>query len=218
MPSSNPVNEGRPRRDGGDGLTASAVASAAAAVVARSLGGVAVGAIVGGAGFAIEQASGLLDADGWLVPALWALLPLYVLAGAAALGYAGALSGIRRAAHRLLLDSGALRRTVERGLAKARSATARGDADASDANAVGTDDEPPPRGWLGTRVAAIRLATARAVIHHLGSAAAPGADTGAQIDRIASELISDLGTTATIVAVVALAATLAAAPVLLAIG
>jgi hypothetical protein len=54
------------------------------------------------------------------------------------------------------------------------------------------------------------------IVDRLGSAAAPGAETGAQVDRIAGELIDDVGFVPTIIVLVAMAATFAVAPLALA--
>ena len=191
----------------GKKVDAVAVANAASAVITRTLGGTGLGLLVGMTVFIVEKQAGWLDRGGWTGAVLWGLLPVYILAGGAALGYSGFWSGIRGAARAILLETGALRRTVDRMLARARKA--------ADGTEVG-EEEPPARGWVGTKVAAIGRRTARAIVDRLGSAAAPGAETGAQVDRIAGEIIDDVGFVPTIVVIVAMAATFAVAPLALA--
>lgn len=182
------------------------VANAAGTVISRTLGGTGLGLLVGITAFIVEKQAGWLDRGGWTGAVLWGLLPVYIVAGGAALGYSGFWSGIRGAARAILLETGALRRTVERMLARARKAAEGGDSG---------DDDPAPPGWVGTRIAAIGRRIARVIVDRLGAAASPGADTGAQVDRIAGELIDDVGFAPTLIALVALAATFAVAPIAL---
>jgi len=198
---------------GNQKLGAATVANAAGAVITRTLLGGWLGLSIGIAVFIVEKSAGWLDGSGWSGAALWALLPLYVAAGVAVVGYAGFWSGTRRAARTILIDTGALRRMVERMLARARKAA---DARAGAGDAAADADEPPPRGWVGSRVAAIGRGMARTIVDRLGSAAAPEADTGAQVDQIAGELIDDLGLIPSIIGLVLLAATFAVAPIVLA--
>lgn len=186
--------------------TATTVANAAGAVLTRTLGGIWIGGVIGAAVFAGEKAAGwLAAASGWGTLGVWLLLPLYMAGAAAAVGYAGFWSGVRQAARVILLDNGWLRRVVERGLARARQAAA-----------APSEDEPPARGWAGARIAAFGHSLARVIIDRIGSAAAPEADTGAQVDQIAEELISDAGLVPSLIVLVVLGATFAIAPLVLA--
>lgn len=194
--------------EGNRALGAVDVANAAGAVISHTLLGAWLGVAIGLAAFLVEKSAGWLDGSGWAGAATWLLLPLYIAAGGAALGYAGFWSGIRKAARVILIDSGALRRMVARMLARARKA-AEATPDAPDA------EDAPARGWVGTKVAAIGRAMARTIALRLGAAAAPDADTGPQVDRIADELIGDVGFVPSIIALVLLAATLAVAPLAL---
>lgn len=198
--------------------TATTVANAAAVAVTRTVLGVLLGATVGVVVFVVEKSAGWLDVDTRAGAALvWALLPIYLAAGAAAVGYAGFWSGVRRAARVALVESGALRRMVERVLARARKAAdarAAADTDAA-AQTTGDDGEPAPRGWVGARLAALGRSMADTIVDRLAAAGAPQADTGEQVDRIAGELIDEIGVLPTVVALVLLAATFAVAPLLL---
>ena len=198
---------------------ATTVANAAGAVLTRTLLGIGLGVVVGITAFVVEKSAGWLDgSSGWAGAALvWALLPLYMAAGAAAVGYAGFWSGIRRAAHVALVESGALRRMVARLLARARKAAAtRAGAAAADADTGAGGDEPAPRGWIGARVAALGRSIAHTIVDRLAAAGAPEADTGEQVDRIAGELIDEVGVVPSIIALALLAAVCAAPPLLLA--
>ncbi len=195
--------------------TATTVASAAGTAIARTVLGVLLGAAVGVVVFAVEKSAGWLEGETRASAALvWALLPLYLAAGAAAVGYAGFWSGVRRAAHEALVESGALRRMVERVLARARKAAearAAGGADDADVDA----GEPAPRGWIGARLATLGRSLSDTIVSRLAAAGAPQADTGEQVDRIAGELIDELGVLPSVVALVLLTATFAVAPLLL---
>lgn len=196
------------------GSTATTVANAAGAVITRTLVGMWLGIALGLVVFVVEKSAGWLDASGWTTAAVWLLLPLYLAAGGAALGYAGFWSGIRRATRVVLIDSGSLRRMVDRMLARARrSAEARA---AGEANADADADEPAPKGWVGARLAAVGRAMAHAIVDRLAAAGAPEADTGAQVDQIADELIDDVGLIPSVIALLLLAATFAVAPLVLA--
>lgn len=187
--------------------TATTVANAAGVAVARTVLGVLLGATIGVVVFIVEKSAGWLDGDTRAGAALvWALLPLYLAAGAAAIGYAGFWSGVRRAAKLALVESGALRRMVERVLSRARKAAEDTDVDAG---------EPAPRGWIGARLATLGRSLADTIVSRLAAAGAPQADTGEQVDRIAGELIDEIGVLPTVVALVLLAATFAVAPLLL---
>ncbi len=94
------------------------MANAAKTVIGRTFGGVALGLLFGVAVFAIERGAGWLGGDGWRGVVSWMMLPLYAFGGAAVLGFTLAIGGIRRAAARLLIDSGVLRKMVERAQAK----------------------------------------------------------------------------------------------------
>jgi hypothetical protein len=194
--------------------TATTVANAAGAVLTRTIGGIGLGLVLGVAVFAGEKWAGLLDAattGGRIV--VWLLLPLYMAAAAGAVGYFGFWSGIRQAARVILIDSGALRRMVDRILARARkSADARAAADA----AAEPPDEPAPRGWVGARIYAFGQSVARTIVDRLAVAAAPEAETGAQVDDIAEELISDAGLVPSLIFLALLGATFAVAPLVLA--
>jgi hypothetical protein len=202
-----PAPREEPAPTSGKKVDAVTVANAAGTVIARTLGGTGLGLLVGITVFIVQKQAGWLERGGWTGAVLWGLLPVYILAGGAALGYSGFWSGIRGAARAVLLETGALRRTVDRMLARARKS-----ADGPDAG----DDEPPSRGWVGARIAAIGKRIARVIVDRLGAAAAPGAETGAQVDRIAAELIDDVGFVPTIIVLVVLAATFAVAPLALA--
>lgn len=195
------------------GSKAVTVANAIGAVITRTLLGMLLGVVVGVAVFVVEKSAGWLDGTGWNELLAWFLLPVYIVAASAAVGYYGFWSGIRQAARTILIESGWLRVVVERALARARKAAEAGArADRDDAN----PDEPPARGWIGSRVSALGHSMARTIVARLGSAAAPEAETGAQVDRIAGELIDDVGLVPSIIALVLLAATFAVAPLLLA--
>ncbi|HUQ08266.1 MAG TPA: hypothetical protein VM261_37495 [Kofleriaceae bacterium] len=200
--------------------TATTVANAAGAVLTRTIGGIWLGGVVGVAVFAGEKWAGWLDASsGWGSVVVWLLLPLYIAAAAGAVGYWGFWSGIRQAARVILIDSGALRRMVDKLLARARrSADARAAADARAGGAEAADppDEPAPRGWIGARIYAFGQSLARTVVDRMAVAAAPEAETGAQVDQIAEELISDAGLVPSIIFLSLLAATFAVAPLVLA--
>ncbi|MBZ0237761.1 MAG: hypothetical protein K8M05_35935, partial [Deltaproteobacteria bacterium] len=73
-----------------------------------------------------------------------------------------------------------------------------------------------PRGWIGARVAALGRSIAHTIVDRLAAAGAPEADTGEQVDRIAGELIDEVGVVPSIIALALLAAVCAAPPLLLA--
>lgn len=193
------------------GSTATTVANAAGAAITRTLLGILLGITVGVAVFFVEKSAGWLDATGWTRAAIWALLPAYVAAGGAVLGYGGFWSGIRRAVRIAFIDNGALGRMVDRMLARARKT-----AGATDTAAAAAEEEPAPKGWGATRLAAIGQSLARTIVARLGSAGNPDAETGAQVTRIADELVDDIGLVPSIIGLVLLAATFAVAPLLLA--
>jgi hypothetical protein len=198
--------------------TATTVANAAGAVLTRTLGGVGLGLVLGVAVFASEKWAGLLDAattGGRVV--VWLLLPLYMAAAAGAVGYFGFWSGIRQAARVILIDSGALRRMVDKLLARAKKASdKRAAAEAASATGAEPPDPPAPRGWVGARIYAFGQSMAHAIVDRLAVAAAPEADTGAQVDAIAEELISDAGLVPSLIFLALLGATFAVAPLVLA--
>lgn len=83
-------------------------------IIGRTFGGLALGGLLGIVVFAVERGAGWLGGDGWRTLASWLMLPLFAFAGAAVLGFTFAIGGIRRAAIRLLIDSGALDRVADR--------------------------------------------------------------------------------------------------------
>lgn len=191
-----------PRLDAGN------VAGAAASVLMRTLGGITLGLVVGIVVFVVERAAGWLDAAGWARAAVWLLLPAYAIAGACVLGFVFAVGGVRRAAQTLLVDTGALRRMVERGLARVRKA--------DEARAAGEPDEPAPRGWVGTRIHGLGRSISRVLVERLRSTAAPEAETAATIDQAARMMIDEWSETPVYLALAALALLFVAPPLLIA--
>lgn len=118
-----------------DRLDARALAGAVRSVVGRTIGGVALGVLFGVAVFALERGLGWLGGDGWRGVVSWLMLPLFAFAGAAVLGFSFAIGGLRRAARRLVVDSGLLRRMVERAQDK-----------------LPDELQDRPRGWLGGKL------------------------------------------------------------------
>lgn len=177
-----------------DRLDVAAVARAAGSFVARTLAGVGLGLLLGVAVFAVERAAGWLGggALGWL------MLPLYALGAAALLGFIFGLGAVRRAATALLVDSGALRRMIERGLDRVRQADQ-------------PETDPPPRGWLGGKVHAL----GRTIAARLRSTAAPEAETPAQIDQAARMMIDEWNEIPAYLAWAALAVLFVVPPLLL---
>lgn len=185
------------------GSTATTVANAAGAVITRTLLGIVAGVATGVTVFVVEKSAGWLDTTGWARAAIWALLPLYMAAGGAVLGYGGFWSGIRRAARTAFIDNGALGRMVDRMLARARKT-------AGSTDPAAAEEEPAPKGWVATRIASLGQSLARTI------ASNPEAETSAHVTRIADELVDDIGLIPSIIALVLLAATFAVAPLLLA--
>jgi hypothetical protein len=164
-------------------LSALGVAGAVLSLLLFTAGGLMLGAGLGLGVFLLEEYAGWLDGAG---RGEWLLLPLDVLVTAAAFGFAGFMSALRRALRSLLVDSGVLRRWVERGLARVRKAD----------EAQQLPREPaPPRGWLGSRIHGFGQAASRVIVENLRSSAAPQAETAITIDATARALIDEWGET-----------------------
>jgi hypothetical protein len=187
-------------------VDASAVASAAGSLVTRTLGGVALGLLLGVVVFVLERSLGWLDAEGWRRIVMWLMLPLYAVGGAAALGFIFAVGAVRNAAARLLVDSGALRRMVERGLARVRRA---------DQQHAEPEAAPAPRGWLGRKLHGIGDRVSRVIVERLRSTAAPEAETARTIEATARLLIDEWSETPVYLTGAALALLFAVPPFLL---
>jgi len=164
-------------------ISALGVAGSVLSILLFTVGGVVLGCVLGLAVFLIEEYAGWLDGAGaWE----WLLFPLDIVVTAGAFGFAGFISALRRALHGLLVDSGVLRRWVERGLARVRKA---------DEAQAGPDEPAAPRGWLGNRVHGFGRAASRVIVTNLRSTAAPQAETAATIDTTARALIDEWGET-----------------------
>jgi len=200
-----PPPEAAPRLDG------ATVARAATSLALSIVASVGLGVVIGVLAFVIERACGLLDAEGWLDTAMWALLPIYAIVAAIGLGIAGSIYGTQRAAIHLLVDSGVLQRLVQRVAAKVAARTdtraavdelAREDADLA--------GKPLTRKVkaLGYRIVAGLGASATALSQP---------DQAAQLNEIGRDRIGEMGLGVILLSLGTVALCLAAAPIALAL-